>query len=223
MGVSKARILDFTRIKTYRTDSFSVKNISKIQISPDNLVIHVEGNLDEIEKKLETIMFKFNEDLKNEINLLLNSYIERAVIELEAVRQNNVKYYEEIVNLKNTNRDIYILNSIKKNLNSELPGLEQLKIYLHILDADILLQKNKTENVNDRYELNIIRDAKEKLINQDIYHLIDRINKYSLKPSLIVSISGFALFGFISTLILFLIKLTSKKSQKKLFKFFNIN
>ena len=224
LGVSKARILDFTRIKTYRTDSFLVKNISKIQISPDNLVIHVEGNLDEIEKKLETIMFKFNEDLKNEINLLLNSYIERAVIELEAIRQNNVKYYEEIVNLKNTNRDIYILNSIKKNLNSDLPGLEQLKIYLHILDSDILLQKNKTENVNDRYELKIIRDAKEKLINQDIYHLIDRVNKYSLKPSLIVSISGFALFGFfISTLILFLIKLTSKKSQKKLFKFFNIN
>ena len=224
LGVSKARILDFTRIKTYRTDSFSVKNISKIQISPDNLVIHVEGNLDEIEKKLETIMFKYNEDLKNEINLLLNAYIERAVIELEAIRQNNVKYYEEIVNLKNTNRDIYILNSIKKNLNSDLPGLEQLKIYLHILDSDILLQKNKTENVNDRYELKIIRDAKEKLINQDIYHLIDRVNKYSLKPSLIVSISGFALFGFfISTLILFLIKLTSKKSQKKLFKFFNIN
>ena len=107
LGVSKARILDFTRIKTYRTDSFSVKNISKIQISPDNLVIHVEGNLDEIEKKLETIMFKYNEDLKNEINLLLNAYIERAVIELEAIRQNNVKYYEEIVNLKNTNRDIY--------------------------------------------------------------------------------------------------------------------
>ena len=95
---------------------------------------------------------------------------------------------------------------------------------MHILDSDILLQKNKTENVNDRYELKIIRDAKEKLINQDIYHLIDRVNKYSLKPSLIVSISGFALFGFfISTLILFLIKLTSKKSQKKLFKFFNIN
>ena len=70
----------------------------------------------------------------------------------------------------------------------------------------------------------MIRDTKEKLINQDIYHLFDRINKYSLKPSLIVSISGFALFGFfISTLILFLIKLISKKSQKKLFKFFNIN
>ena len=32
-------------------------------------------------------MFKYNEDLKNEINLLLNAYIERAVIELEAIRQ----------------------------------------------------------------------------------------------------------------------------------------
>ena len=165
LGISE-KILNYPSIQFYRNDAFLVKNVSKIQISPNNLVIHVEGNLDEIEKKLETIMFKFNEYLKNEINLLLNAYLERAVIELEAIRQKNVKLYEKFVNSKNTDRNINILNSIKKNLNSDSPDIEQLKIHLDILNAEILLKKYKTENVNDRYELKMIRDTKEKLINK---------------------------------------------------------
>ena len=88
-------------------------------------------------------MFKFNEYLKNEINLLLNAYLERAVIELEAIRQKNVKLYEKFVNSKNTDRNINILNSIKKNLNSDSPDIEQLKIHLDILNAEILLKNIK--------------------------------------------------------------------------------
>lgn len=216
-------IIDFTKMKTYRNEAFLDKNVSKVQISPASLVLHVEGNLDNIEKKIETIIFKLNKYLKKEINLLLNTYLETAVIELNLIKEKKIKSYQQISNYNNSVSNIDLLNSIKKNIGTEKTDQEQLELYLDYLNTEQLLQMYKNENVNDRVEINMIKDAKKKLLKQDIYYVIDRINKYNLKPNLIVTIVGFGLFGFfISTSILFLIKLISKRSQKILFEFFNI-
>ena len=96
-------VINFAKNKVKNANIIKDKRIEKYEIGADIITFKINNNLDDFDNELEKIIFELNQFMKNEINILLNTYLESASSILYKKIKQEIRIYEnniEILKLK---------------------------------------------------------------------------------------------------------------------------
>ena len=237
-------IIIFAQNKISKQNLTLNQNIKNFVINPETIAFNITGSLDNLDQEVEQIVSKLNNELKKEINEIINSYTQNAFdylnlkkkIGIESVKD-TIKFYENN-NIKGSELSKQALEMIgfyfeKYNTGQiEREFLEKLKSELSTFDKfnsvvslKLVLDKLEKQNNENMIQFLIIDEMKNKINSLEIFKIVKIMEQVDQKPRAMVSILSFSIFGvFITLLLIIIISIfRSNDPKKKIINFLNFD
>ena len=187
----------------------------KLEISPNIIAFYVEGSLENLDKNLDMLVLSVNKNLQVEIVDFIKKLgeINRDVSDLLRKYKKedlivSLEFFErEDVQPLGITEDASSLVEILLSRSDTTPGTIKL-----LRELDVLLRDLKNSNSTKFLELELhklkilsslevlnfqkVERIINKLSNEKIIRINGQIEKVSLLPTLLVSLTSFAIFGF---------------------------